>query len=103
MVLVDSLVFPDLIMVIILTIVALILIIYLTSLLVKLSIINYRASISAFLFSKCLDGGISGVNYLNHVTITEDKLLSGNYLIICPRITGSGYDINVTVYIAYVR
>jgi hypothetical protein len=101
MALVDSLVFTDLIVTVILIVIALTLAIYLTNLLMRLAIINYRASIGTYLFTQCLTGNITGVDYLSHVVITRGGLRPGNYLIICPIITSDGLKINVTVYTAY--
>ncbi|WP_054842537.1 hypothetical protein [Vulcanisaeta distributa] len=102
MALVDSLIFPDLLVSITLVIVILILTIYLTNLLLKLSIIDYKASIGTYLFIECQLGNFTGGVDLNHVVIT-DEVMTNNYLIICPRIAANNSRLEVNVYVAYVR
>ena len=102
MALADSLVFPDLLVSITLIIIILILTIYLTNLLLRLSVIDYRASIGTYLFTECLLGNLTGITDLNHVGITSE-VTANNYLIICPRISVNNSRLSVEVYVAYSR
>ncbi|ADN51752.1 hypothetical protein [Vulcanisaeta distributa] len=102
MALADSLIFPDLLASITLVIVILILTIYLTNLLLRLSIIDYKASIGTYLFIECQLGNFTGSINLNHVVIT-DEVTTKNYLIICPRIAINNSRLEVNVYVAYAR
>ena len=102
MALADSLVFPDLLVSITLIIIILILTIYLTNLLLKLSVIDYRVSIGTYLFTECQSGNLTGITDLNHVMMMSE-VTANNYLIICPRISVNNSRLSVEVYVAYVR
>ncbi|MGC8606350.1 MAG: hypothetical protein ACP5GZ_10720 [Vulcanisaeta sp.] len=102
MALADSLIFPDMLISITLVIVILIFAIFLTNLLVKLSIIDYKASMGTYLFTKCQLGNFTGDADLDHIIITNE-VISSNYLIICPRITVNNSQLEVNVYVTYTR
>ncbi|WP_243671433.1 hypothetical protein [Vulcanisaeta sp. JCM 16161] len=80
----------------------LILTIYLANLLLRLSVIDYKAAIGTYLFTECQLGDFTNNIGLSHVVIT-DKVMTNNYLIICPRITVNNSRLEVNVYVAYVR
>ncbi|MFB6470124.1 MAG: hypothetical protein TU36_002640 [Vulcanisaeta sp. AZ3] len=101
MTLIDSLVFPDMVATIILLVIILILIMYLTSLLIEISIIDYKASMATYLFARCQLGTIT-INGLNHVTVITGNF-SRNYLIICPKIAVNNSQTSVIVYTAYIK
>lgn len=100
MALADSLIFSDLIATIILLITVAIMIFILSGILIQLSINDYYASISAYIFHECLSGEIEPINY-THVRIVRGALDHG-YLLICPLITynPSSNELNVTIYTA---
>ncbi|WP_054857343.1 hypothetical protein [Vulcanisaeta sp. JCM 16159] len=102
MALADSLVFPDLLISIMLIVAIFILTIYLTNQLLRLSIIDYRATMGTYLFTECQLGNFTGNMYLDHVIITN-KVTMDNYLVMCPRILSNGSQLEVNVYVAYVR
>ncbi len=100
MVVVDSLVFPDLVITMILIIIILLLIVYVTNQLIELSMIDYKASMGTYLFLKCQLGNFT--IHLNHVIITNGTS-SSNYLLICPQLVVNGSQIGAKVYTAYVK
>ncbi|BDR93041.1 hypothetical protein [Vulcanisaeta souniana] len=101
MALADSLVFPDLLISITLIVVILVLTIYLVNLLMRLSMIDYKASMGTYLFIACQLGNLSG-NGLSHIIIMN-KLVSSNYLIICPRMAVNDSQLTSSIYVVYTR
>lgn len=100
MALADSLVFNDMVATIILVIIITIMMLFLIDAIVQLSINDYYASMSMYLFHECITNNLKPINY-THIRIIP-KVPSGNRIIICPIIT---YDtatnsLNVSIYTA---
>ncbi|WP_069807616.1 hypothetical protein [Vulcanisaeta thermophila] len=99
---VDSLIYPDLVITTVLTLILMILVLYLVSGLVQLSINDYYASLSTYTFYECMNNGLKPMN-LTHAYVVRGFL--PNYLILCPviRYDDDNHSLNVTIYTVVPR
>lgn len=103
MALVDSLIFSDVIATIILLVILMVMVLILVEVMFQLSINDYYASISTYIFHECLSEDIKPINY-THIQVIMG-FSNNEYLLVCPLVTYNQYTdkLNVTIYTALPR